>query len=146
MAIAVTPMNSKHIFVGTDVGVFRSLDGGATWNPYQDGLPVVMVTDILYVPDPNRSGTDTLVVSTYGRGVYHRPIAGPPLTYVDPNHVGVEDGMFKNPYSTLEDGIRDTTPGGTLAVRGRDYVLPSQLLINANMLIRTYDGSALLGG
>jgi hypothetical protein len=145
-AIAVTPMNPKQIFVGTEVGVFRSIDGGATWAPFQDGLPVVQVTDVYYVPDPHRSGTDQLVVSTYGRGVYARPIAGSPLTYVDPNHVGVEDGMFTNPYDTIPEGIADTPTAGTLALRGDDHLIASPLLINSRMLIRSYDGSARIGG
>ena len=145
-AIAVTPMTPKQMFVGTDVGVFRSIDGGATWAPFQDGLPVVQVTDIFYVPDPNRSGTDHLVVSTFGRGVYARPIAGPPLTYVDPNQVGVEDGMFANPYDTLLEGIGDTPASGWLVLRGDDHLISEPLLVHTNMLITAYDGSARIGG
>lgn len=144
--IAVTPMKSKQIFVGTDIGVFWTRDGGATWSPFQDGLPVVLCTDIHYVPDPNRSGTDKLVVATFGRGVYSRSIAGPPLTYVDQDFDGDEDGMFANPYNTVVEGVADTPPGGTMVLRGDDYPVTSPLLINTEMLIRPYDGSALLGG
>lgn len=145
-AITVTPMNRKQMFVGTDLGVFRSGDGGTTWVPFQDGLPIVMVTDIYYVPDPNRSGTDRLVVSTYGRGVYSRPISGPPLTYVDPDHVGDEDGMFPHPYDTIEEGVANTPAGGVLALRGREHPVSAPLLINTQMMIRCYDGSAYIGG
>jgi len=53
------------IWVGTEIGVYRTTDGGATWGPYGLGLPMVRVTDIQI------SANGSLVrVSTYGRGVW----------------------------------------------------------------------------
>lgn len=34
-----SPVNSRHIIVSTDQGVFRSLDNGQSWNPANTGLP-----------------------------------------------------------------------------------------------------------
>jgi hypothetical protein len=53
------------IWVGTEIGVYRTTDGGATWGPYGVGLPMVRITDIQI------SNNGSLVrVSTYGRGVW----------------------------------------------------------------------------
>ncbi len=55
------------IYVGTDIGVFFTLDGGATWRnatqPY--GLPNVQVNTVRVIP-----GTGYLMVATYGRGIW----------------------------------------------------------------------------
>jgi len=57
---------SQNIFVGTDVGMFRSVDGGATFEPYMDGLPQgLVVTDLRY-----SEGPDVITMGTYGRGAW----------------------------------------------------------------------------
>jgi hypothetical protein len=53
------------IWVGTEFGVYRTTDGGATWAPYGTGLPAVRITDIRI----SRNGS-LVRVSTYGRGVW----------------------------------------------------------------------------
>jgi len=53
------------IWVGTELGVYRTTDGGNTWGRYGLGFPMVRVTDIQI------SCNGSLVrVSTYGRGVW----------------------------------------------------------------------------
>jgi photosystem II stability/assembly factor-like uncharacterized protein len=57
------------IYAGTDIGVFWSSDGGATWGrggPATAGLPNVPVMDI-------RVDGSTLVAATHGRSVYSVP-------------------------------------------------------------------------
>jgi len=61
---ARTIQDLKTIFVGTDVGVLRSIDDGRSWSDYGQGLPRAKVTDLDF------SSTDVLVVATYGRGVF----------------------------------------------------------------------------
>lgn len=144
-AIAVTPLRPEIIYVGTEIGVFRSTDGGQTWGAFQTGLPVVAVTDINYVADPTHAvGQDKLVASTFGRGVYSRFIDAPALIYVDPGNLGTEEGTFDHPHNSLGEGITHTPSGGTLVLRGDDYSVSSQLL-NTQMLLTAYDGTAWVG-
>ena len=45
--------------------MFVSFDAGATWQPFQNGMPTVSVHDIRMQPQ-----TDDLLVATHGRSVY----------------------------------------------------------------------------
>jgi subtilisin-like proprotein convertase family protein len=64
-AFVVDPRDANNLFAGTDIGVYNSTDGGASWNPYGTGLPVVAVFDLaIHVP------TGTLRAATHGRGLW----------------------------------------------------------------------------
>jgi len=53
------------IWLGTDVGIFVSEDAGATWAPFNDGLPNVAIFD-LKISKPGSS----LLACTHGRGAF----------------------------------------------------------------------------
>ena len=44
-SIVADPNASATLYAGTHLGVYRSLDGGATWARFGNGLPLVNVTD-----------------------------------------------------------------------------------------------------
>lgn len=60
-----TDASDQTLYVGTDLGVYRTTNGGRTWERFGAGLPLVRVTD-LYLP-PNAS---LLRIATYGRGAW----------------------------------------------------------------------------
>lgn len=64
------PGQANHLFAGTDFGVYRSTDGGASWERFGQGLPMVAVRDLYLAPDASfvRAGT-------YGRGVWEISLA-----------------------------------------------------------------------
>jgi photosystem II stability/assembly factor-like uncharacterized protein len=57
--------NASLLFLGTDRGLFASVDTGATWTPFQANMPVVPVRDLVIHPREN-----DLVVGTHGRGAW----------------------------------------------------------------------------
>lgn len=71
-AIAVDPQFPGEWYVGTDVGVWRSTDGGASWLPFDTGLPNAVISD-LEIRDAERK----LVAGTYGRGAFEIAITSP---------------------------------------------------------------------
>jgi len=57
--------NPDLLFVGTEWGVFVTLDGGKGWLPFKAEMPSVKITDLAIHPREN-----DLVIATYGRGAY----------------------------------------------------------------------------
>ncbi|MFQ6108604.1 MAG: WD40/YVTN/BNR-like repeat-containing protein [Candidatus Aminicenantales bacterium] len=57
--------NQNLLFVGTEFGIFGSLDGGQTWFSLQNNLPTVAVRDIAIHPREN-----DLIIGTHGRGIW----------------------------------------------------------------------------
>ena len=59
------PKNRALLYVGTEFGLFISLDGGARWEPFMTGYPTVRTDDILVHP---RDGD--LIVASHGRSLW----------------------------------------------------------------------------
>jgi photosystem II stability/assembly factor-like uncharacterized protein len=66
-SLAVDPRHPQRLYVGTDLGVFASLDGGATWAVEVTGFANV-VTESLVVHPP------FLFAFTHGRGAWRAPL------------------------------------------------------------------------
>src|ERR1700733_188405 len=58
-------LNANLLFVGTEFGLFISIDGGAHWAQFKGGLPNVAVRDIAIQPRES-----DLLLATHGRGIY----------------------------------------------------------------------------
>lgn len=68
-AVALHKSNTQIAYAGTDVGVFKTIDGGMTWEAYNDGLPRCPVTELRMNRTQNR-----LFAGTMGRGVFARSV------------------------------------------------------------------------
>lgn len=64
--LEVHPTNSNWLYAGTEVGIFTSEDGGATWGLPHDGPSNASVDELFFM------GT-TLVAVTHGRGMFSTP-------------------------------------------------------------------------
>lgn len=64
-SVVVDPLDSAHLYLGTDQGVFESMNTGASWTLLTAGLPTVAVWQLTL----NRNGT-ILLAATHGRGVF----------------------------------------------------------------------------
>jgi hypothetical protein len=59
------PNNGSTLYAGTHLGVYRSLDGGATWGRFGAGMPLVNVMDFYVAPNSSR-----VRAATFGRGFW----------------------------------------------------------------------------
>jgi hypothetical protein len=59
------PKNRDLLYLGTEYGLWISLDRGAAWKKFMTGMPVVRVDDVLVHPRDN-----DLMVATHGRSIY----------------------------------------------------------------------------
>ncbi|MBP9109211.1 MAG: hypothetical protein KBF83_06620 [Pyrinomonadaceae bacterium] len=59
------PRNPNLLFVGTEYGMYASIDRGANWTKFHMNLPTVPVDDILIHPREN-----DLILATHGRSIW----------------------------------------------------------------------------
>jgi PKD domain/Sortilin, neurotensin receptor 3, len=71
-AVAIDPLAGNRIFVGTDIGVYESTDGGDNFMPFSLGLPLGLVVTDLEIDD----SPHVLVAGTYGRGAWRVNLTG----------------------------------------------------------------------
>ncbi len=69
-ALVIDPAHPQTLYAGTDIGVFRSTDGGASWTPFSTGLPRVAVFEIGIQPVNH-----ILKIATHGRGIWEYSLA-----------------------------------------------------------------------
>lgn len=65
-SVVVDPANSSRVYVGTDIGVFTTIDGGANWYKEVTGFANVSVEWLAI----NTTGTRRLYAFTHGRGAW----------------------------------------------------------------------------
>lgn len=61
--VVVMPFNNNWIWVGTEIGLMESFDGGASWHLADNGLPAVCIWDMKIVDNE-------VVLATHGRGIF----------------------------------------------------------------------------
>jgi hypothetical protein len=65
LSVVQDPVEEKLMFLGTDFGLYFSLDGGKNWHQWTRDFPTVAVTDMVIHPKEY-----DLVVGTFGRSAY----------------------------------------------------------------------------
>ena len=90
--LKIDPVDPHTLYLGTEGGVYRSPDQGATWVSLSDGLPATSVLDIDLSSDGSR-----MRVATFGRGVWerelHPPAERPSFTTPVPEQVVAQVGQ-----------------------------------------------------
>jgi photosystem II stability/assembly factor-like uncharacterized protein len=72
-SLVVDPADSERLYLGTDLGVFVSVDGGASWAVENTGFAAV-VTEWLAINRGGGSGETLLFAFTHGRGAWRVPL------------------------------------------------------------------------
>ena len=80
------PKNRNLLYVGTEFGLYVSLDGGKKWQRFMNNLPTARVDDIMVHPRDN-----DLIVATHGRSIW---IADDVTPLQQMGTVGTEDAVL----------------------------------------------------
>jgi len=129
--ITEDPKNPNLLYLGTEFGLFISLNGGQEWKRFQNGLPTVRIDDILVHPREN-----DLVVGTHGRSIWIIDDITPLQQYT-PQVAAGDAHLFevRPAVSWLTDAQKSVTIGGAKHFRGQNpatgtaitYYLPIDL-------------------
>ncbi|HKV11481.1 MAG TPA: hypothetical protein VJ725_25275 [Thermoanaerobaculia bacterium] len=65
LSIEQDPVKENLLFLGTEWGLWLTLDGGRRWMPWKHGLPTAAVADLVIHPRDH-----DLVIATHGRAAY----------------------------------------------------------------------------
>ncbi len=94
--LLVDPDDSSRLYIGTDLGVYASLDGGQTWvrddNPFANAITTTLTI-------VRNGGVKYLFAFTYGRGVWRVPLS--------------DDGSGACQYSISPSTLTADATGGT---------------------------------
>ena len=72
-SIVIDPLNNQTLYVGTELGVFTSLDGGNSWMSDTNDFANTPITQLIL---DRSAGATNLIAFTYGRGVWKTAIPG----------------------------------------------------------------------
>ena len=70
-SVVLDPEFPQHVYVGNDLGVYFSKDGGQSWSLFSDGLPEAVIAMDLSISSTNHK----LRLATHGNGAYERQLA-----------------------------------------------------------------------
>lgn len=113
--LVIDPNNRQRLYIGTDIGVFVTLDGGNSWARENGGFANVIVERLAIASNPP-GGVPELYAFTYGRGAWRVPLSD--LDGVASYRIGADiSGTFFDP---AQDGhgwfIEATDIGGVPGV------------------------------
>ncbi len=74
--LARHPDRSDFLYVGTEVGIFATADGGATWSANNEGPADASVDELVFLHN-----SATLLAATHGRGLFTADLTLPPFDY-----------------------------------------------------------------
>ncbi|HTM30536.1 MAG TPA: putative Ig domain-containing protein, partial [Vicinamibacterales bacterium] len=150
LSVVVNPDNAQQVFVGTDLGVFVSLDGGANWQIENAGFARTPVEALVF----NETAPRRLFAFTHGRGAWTAGTGCPAITVTPASLPGGSTGVAYSqqlgatggtgPYSFVVEAGGQLPPDLTLSSGGLLAGNPTTLG-TFNFTVRAMDANACPG-
>ena len=117
LSVVQDPVEPRLVFLGTEHGLWVSMDAGNTWKPFKNGFPAVSTMDLVI-----QEKESALVVGTFGRAIWvlddllslREITAGrlkPGITALPMNKVVQVKGLFIAPPGNIWTGFHTTFEG-----------------------------------
>jgi hypothetical protein len=134
--------NPNLLFVGTDMGLFASIDGGRAWTRMRNGMPTNPVHDLVIHQRENE-----IVVGTHGRGIYIGDIV--PLQGLTAQAMSTDVALFDiQPtvqwVSTPQPVTASINYNGQSRPAGAPIHYYLRSAISGGVTVRVYDGARLI--
>jgi len=114
-SILVDPLFPDHIYVGNDLGVYFSEDGGILWEPMMTDLPEAIYAINLSYSPANRK----IRVATHGNGVYEAPMVFDEATF----SVSTSDFLKENTFTLAPNPINNMVTIGLVLEKNVNITL-----------------------
>jgi hypothetical protein len=134
-----------NFFVGSDQGVFATVDGGATWANATEtlGLPVCEISTLRAVP-----GTGYLMATTYGRGAWRLPLGS--IVIGTPAKIEASTASFVRNGNTLVGTLTlkntGTSPAVDVRLRSTTIVVGQRIFALTNPALLPINVGNIAGG
>ena len=112
--------NPSLLFVGTEFGVYATIDGGARWHKMMTDMPTVAVHDLVIHPRDN-----DLIAATHGRSLWILDDITP-LQQLTPAVLAADAHAFTNRVATIWKAISRGATRGHLLFQGRNPLTIAQ--------------------
>lgn len=129
--LAIDPLNPSHLYLGNDLGVYASFDGGATWRPHDHLLAEAALVMHLSISPDNRK----LRAATHGLGAFETDLLTPGTT-PPPLTDQLEFQLFPNPVAGPLELVVRTPASARFSFR---------LFNAAGQLVRQLENRRLIG-
>lgn len=91
-SVAVDPVYPQNVYVGNDLGVYVSTNGGTTWYEYRSGMPYAVIFDLTIVNVSRK-----LRATTHGNGIWERKLIANPVAVNNTNtEIPKEYKLYQN--------------------------------------------------
>jgi len=150
----INPEIPNHYYIGTDLGVYLSQDGGENYYYSGDGMPLVPIQDFDYV---QIGSTGYLRVATYGRSIYETIFIGVDIAEKNSHNVnslkihpnpsfGISNIRYQVPVYSLQFAVCKNVDLNIYDINGQEILtLVNEKQPPGEYSIR-FDGSGLPAG
>ncbi len=93
------PVNTNLLYIGTETGLWISLDRGESWSPFMNGMPTVSVYDIAIHPRDR-----ALIAGSHGRSLFVMDNIHA-LQQLNEDVMGSDIHLFEQPVATIWENV-----------------------------------------